>query len=71
MLFTVREQGVTRALRAERIEVPGRLPRHDPAVFLPFATRFTRAMEDIVRIYPYQFFNFYNIWLDDHDETRS
>jgi len=71
MLFTVREKGITRALRAERLNVPPHLPRHDPAAFLPFTARFALAMEEIVRIYPYQFFNFYNMWLDEYDKKRN
>jgi predicted LPLAT superfamily acyltransferase len=65
MLFTVREKGVTRPIRAERIKVPPGLPRHDPNVFLPFAARFAKAMEELVLRCPYQFFNFYNMWLDE------
>jgi len=65
MLFTVREKGVIRAVRAERLKVPAGLPRHDPAVFLPFAARFAQAMEELVQSHPYQFFNFYNMWLDE------
>jgi predicted LPLAT superfamily acyltransferase len=68
ILFTVREKGITRILRAERLKVPSGLPRHDPEVFVPFATRFARAMEEYVQSYPYQFFNFYNMWLDEDDK---
>jgi predicted LPLAT superfamily acyltransferase len=68
MLFTVRENGITRALRAERLKVSPGLPRHDPSVFLPFATRFAQAMEEFVQVYPYQFFNFYNMWLGEDDK---
>ncbi|MDR2695350.1 MAG: lysophospholipid acyltransferase family protein [Deltaproteobacteria bacterium] len=71
MLFTVREKGLTRAIQAERIRVPPALPRHDPAVFLPFAARFAQALEAFVQAYPYQFFNFYNMWLDEDDNTSS
>jgi lauroyl/myristoyl acyltransferase len=65
MLFTVREKGFIRVARAERIKVPTDLPRHDPGVFLSFAARFAQAMEELVQSYPYQFFNFYNMWLDE------
>jgi len=65
LLFTIREKGLTRALRAERLRVPPSLPRQDPAAFLPFAARFAQAMEEVVLSYPYQFFNFYNMWLDE------
>jgi predicted LPLAT superfamily acyltransferase len=65
MLFTVREKGFIRVARAERLKVPAALPRHDPGVFLPFAARFAQAMEELVQSHPYQFFNFYNMWLDE------
>jgi len=65
MLFTVREKDVTRMIRAERITVPPGLPRREPGAFLPFAARFARAMEELARSHPYQFFNFYNMWLDE------
>ena len=63
MLFTVREKGLTKVLSAERIEVPPGLSRRDPAVFRPYALRFARGMEEVVARYPYQFFNFYDMWL--------
>jgi len=34
-------------------------------VFLPFAARFAQAMEELVLSRPYQFFNFYDMWLDE------
>ncbi|MCL1985167.1 MAG: lysophospholipid acyltransferase family protein [Betaproteobacteria bacterium] len=68
MLFTVREKGLTRALLAERLKVPPELSHHDPGVFLPFAMRFAQAMEACVQGYPYQFFNFYDMWLDEDDK---
>jgi predicted LPLAT superfamily acyltransferase len=71
MVFTVREKGITRALRATRLTVPPGLPRRDPAVFLPYAAHFAQAMEELVRNYPYQFFNFYNIWLDEYDKKGN
>lgn len=67
MLFTIRENGVTRALLAERIFVPSGLRRHTPSVFLPYAMQFVGAMESVITRYPYQFFNFYNMW-QQHDE---
>ena len=69
MLFSVREKGCTQGVLAERLDVPPGLPRHDPTVFLPYATRFAKAMEELVRDHPYQFFNFYNMWLDDYDKN--
>ncbi|MDR0466940.1 MAG: lysophospholipid acyltransferase family protein [Deltaproteobacteria bacterium] len=65
MLFSVHEKGRIRVVGAERFKVPPRLPRNDPSVFLPFATRFVRLMEEFVQSYPYQFFNFYNMWVDE------
>ena len=62
MLFTVREKGVTRVFKAERLLVPAGLPRRDVAVFQPYAQRFATAMETVVQRHPYQFFNFYDMW---------
>ena len=63
MLFTVREKGVTKVFMAERLLVPAGLPRRDVSVFQPYAQQFAAAMETVVERYPYQFFNFYDIWL--------
>ena len=62
MLFTVREKGVTRVFKAERLSVPAGLPRRDVAVFQPYAQQFAAAMETVVKRHPYQFFNFYDMW---------
>ena len=62
MLFTVREKGVTRVFKAERLEVPAGLPRRDVAVFQPYAQQFATAMAAVVERHPYQFFNFYDMW---------
>ena len=62
MLFTVREKGVTRVFKAERLLVPAGLPRRDVAVFQPYAQQFAAAMETVVKRHPYQFFNFYDMW---------
>ena len=62
MLFTVREKGVTRVFKAERLSVPAGLPRRDVDVFQPYAQQFAAAMETVVKRHPYQFFNFYDMW---------
>ena len=62
MLFTVREKGVTRVFKAERLSVPAGLPRRDVDVFQPYAQQFAAAMETVVERHPYQFFNFYDMW---------
>ncbi|WP_291332105.1 lysophospholipid acyltransferase family protein [Desulfovibrio sp.] len=62
MLFTVRENGVTRVFKAERLAVPAGLPRRDVLVFQPYAQQFAAAMETVVERHPYQFFNFYDMW---------
>ena len=62
MLFTVREKGVTRVFKAERLSVSAGLPRRDVAVFQPYAQQFATAMETVVKRHPYQFFNFYDMW---------
>ena len=62
MLFTVRENGVTRVFKAERLPVPAGLPRRDVSVFQPYAQQFAAAMDTVVDRHPYQFFNFYDMW---------
>ena len=62
MLFTVREKGVSRVFKAERLSVPAGLPRRDVDVFQPYAQQFAAAMETVVKRHPYQFFNFYDMW---------
>lgn len=62
MLFTVRENGITRVFKAERLSVPAGLPRHNVIVFQPYAQKFAAAMETVVERHPYQFFNFYDMW---------
>jgi predicted LPLAT superfamily acyltransferase len=34
-------------------------------VFYPYAARFAGALESYVQSYPYQFFNFFDMWKDD------
>ncbi len=63
MLLTVHERGATRALWAEEVVVPAGLNRRRPEDFAPYARRFAHGMESMARQYPYQFFNFYDIWL--------
>ena len=62
MLFTVRENGVTKVFKAERLPVTAGLPRRDVSVFQPYAQQFAAAMETVVERHPYQFFNFYDMW---------
>lgn len=62
MLFTVREKGVTKVFKAERLPVSAGLPRRDVSVFQPYAQQFAAAMETVVERHPYQFFNFYDMW---------
>ena len=69
MVLTVRVQGRARPFLAQEIVVPAGLSHRDPQAFLPHARQFAQALEALVEAYPYQFFNFYNIWLDDNDHT--
>lgn len=63
VLFTIRDEGITRVWRAERFPIPPGLQYRNPSVFLPYAQRFALSMEEAVAHYPYQFFNFYDMWL--------
>jgi len=45
------------------IWVPGNLGR-SPAAYKTFAEQYVQALEGFVRDYPYQFFNFFDMWAD-------
>ena len=71
MVFTVRsEDGIRPALGGE-IPVPPGLNHRDPRLFVPSARLFAQGLEAFVAEYPYQFFNFYNLWLDEHDNSGN
>ena len=42
-------------MRDDSIDDYGKIPK--------YAVRFARAMEAVVKNYPYQFFNFYDMWV--------
>ena len=46
---------------ASVIEVPQDLPRFSKA-FYPYAKQYVESLEKFTEKYPYQFFNFYNMW---------
>lgn len=46
---------------ARVIRVPENLGR-SPAAYRPYAAQFAAALEEFVAQYPYQFFNFFNMW---------
>jgi predicted LPLAT superfamily acyltransferase len=62
IVFVVMTETGIRAVYAECLHIPPALPRKDPDVFLPYAARFAQGMEDVTRRYPYQFYNFYDLW---------
>ena len=68
--FAVREEGETQGVWGDVLRVPPGL-RRDPERLRPFAVRFAAALEDMVRRYPYQFFNFYDMWGGDDDATGT
>ena len=49
---------------AKIIELPGGLGR-DPRVYAPYAQQFADCIEQFVQEYPWQFFNFYDVWATD------
>jgi predicted LPLAT superfamily acyltransferase len=53
--------GKVRNIIVDVIRVPSGLGK-TPAAYEPYARRFAEAMEKRVRINPYQFFNFFNLW---------
>jgi len=52
---------------AKVIEVPPNLGR-DAKSYSPYAQQFAMALEEFVQKYPWQFYNFYDIWNDGREE---
>jgi len=46
------------------IRVPSDVGKHDQD-FLPYVQKFALTLESYTTAYPYQFFNFYNMWIED------
>ena len=53
-----------------KLEVQPRLPRTVEAL-RPYVQRFASALEEFVREYPFQFFNFYDLWTLTNKENRA
>jgi predicted LPLAT superfamily acyltransferase len=72
VLFPFRsESGVYAMKLATVIRVPDGLGR-SPGAYLPFAGEFIAALEQFVAEYPYQFFNFFDMWSDNTpSETKE
>ena len=51
------------------IRVP-QLKGRSAETFAPFAQEFARVLEDFSRLYPYQFYNFYNLWSSQQAQTE-
>ncbi len=62
--FTVQEGLYTRLYCSREIKVAANLNHRKPEVFAPYALQYTQELEKFVVENPYQFFNFYNVWLD-------
>ena len=45
------------------LEIPGALHKK-PQGMAPFAERYAHALERFTQEYPYQFFNFHNLWIE-------
>ena len=68
--FALREpDGGIRGQCCGILRIPEGLRRH-PEHIVPFLRVFTQSIEQMASDYPYQFFNFYDMW-DDHDTTRT
>lgn len=62
VIFSRRGKAMTVSGRAHAVlRVPENCGR-DPEKLQPYARQFTAAMEKFVAEYPYQFFNFYDLW---------
>lgn len=62
MAFTLRLAGRTRGVFARRVDIPPGIRRR-PEALEPYARMFMNELEALVRAHPYQFFNFYDMWL--------
>lgn len=71
MALTVRDGGVIRPFLCEEIPVPSGVNHRDTEQFSPCARRFVQGLERLTAAYPYQFYNFHNLWLDAHDRTGN
>lgn len=70
LVFNVRgHEGLTRPHWGGLMRIPPGLGRK-PAELRPFALRFVETLEEMTRLYPHQFFNFYDMWLDNNDTRR-
>ena len=54
---------------AKVIRVP-QLKGRNSETFAPFAQEFAGALEEFSRRYPYQFYNFHNMWSAEQDQTK-
>lgn len=69
--FALREaDGGIRGQCCGLLQVPEGL-RRQPARIAPFLQTFTQALEQMVIDYPYQFFNFYDMWEPNDTTTHS
>jgi len=64
--FSVLEKDTIKGVWAEQISIPKGNHRK-PEFLRPYVQRFVVGLESMVERYPYQFFNFYDIWLENDD----
>lgn len=69
--ITLHEHGVARGVLGGVMPVPQHLSRKNPSVFLPYVTEFSNFLDRQTQEHPYQFFNFYNMWVTTHDERAT
>jgi predicted LPLAT superfamily acyltransferase len=63
VLFSYKNSPDSYALKISKIiHVPEKLGRSGK-YFLPYVSKYIETLESFVQIHPYQFFNFYNMWL--------
>jgi len=65
--FTIRENNKVKGVWAECLHIPSGI-RRQPELLRPYVERFVVGMESMVEKYPYQFYNFYNMWLENDDK---
>jgi len=64
--FSVLEKNKIKGVWSERISIPTGMHKQ-PEFLRPYVQRFVVGLESMVENYPYQFFNFYNVWLESDD----
>ncbi len=64
--FSVLDKNCIRGVYAKKIHIPYGIHKK-PELLAPYVQNYIEALEFMVEEYPHQFFNFYNLWEEKHD----